>query len=532
MKIFSSISLMLLGITLPASADYVVDEDLGTLPEGSTTVSGTTALTVLDPGPPAITLGGNNNADLRDLLVSNVGANWGNEYVLQFTLAEPSTVTISKDVEFPEGDPDFFILDSLATEFDPEFEKDVATEFVWLNFLDDPPVVQDTVLLRAGTYYLVVESYVGLDGAVTEDDATFELDVNVIPALFPEEFLESLGSLGREGVSLTFDTFGSNFDTQLALFSFDGSLIAQNDNAGDSLQSQIVLPDGLDAGTYTVVVAGAGATFNEGPITTTGGDTGEVVFNYALASPNLESPERSTSTSTSPGSEAGETYWYDFTIFPGPPPVAEDLGKIADAGVPFEIHTLESLVDTEIAVFDEFGFLFYTNDDANAAVLQSLIEFPAGLTEGTWYAVVGGYNHSFADGFEAVPSGQTAGGTYSLTHPNGIVVEAVLEPTLQDWYRFQVGDPGVGADPGIQITSLTFNPETNEFTVAWDSPRPGPFSIQMGSEADLAAIDQQDNVLPVPAAIGVGASPVTVPVPAGLVGQPKVFLQVVEDANP
>ena len=39
MKIFSSISLILLGITLPASADYVVDEDLGTLPEGSTTVS-------------------------------------------------------------------------------------------------------------------------------------------------------------------------------------------------------------------------------------------------------------------------------------------------------------------------------------------------------------------------------------------------------------------------------------------------------------------------------------------------------------
>ena len=68
--------------------------------------------------------------------------------------------------------------------------------------------------------------------------------------------------------------------------------------------------------------------------------------------------------------------------------------------------------------------------------------------------------------------------------------------------------------------------------MAWDSSLEGPFSIQMGTEGDLEAIDPQDNVLPVPAAIGVGASPVTVSVPASLAGEGRVFLQVVEEVSP
>ena len=182
---------------------------------------------------------------------------------------------------------DFFLLDSLTAVFDPVLGKNVAQGAVWSNFLDDAPPVQDSVLLWSGTYYLVVESYVGDDGAVTGADASFQLGLNAIPAN-PSFFQESLGQLGREGVPLTFDTFGSAYDTQLALFGFDGSLIAQNDNAGDGLQSQISLPEGLEPGTYTMVVAGAGATFSEGPFTSLGGETGEGIFNYALASPNLD----------------------------------------------------------------------------------------------------------------------------------------------------------------------------------------------------------------------------------------------------
>jgi hypothetical protein len=218
--------------------------------------------------------------------------------------------------------------------------------------------------------------------------------------------------------------------------------------------------------------------------------------------------------------------WFEFTISLGPPLEFVDLGKIVDPGVPLQLHTLESLVDTQLAIYDEFGYFLYYNDDANGT-LQSLIDIPEGLTEGMWFAVVAGYPSTFLDGFE-VGAG-IAGGSYSLTHPNGIV-PMVLEPTQPDWYRFEVGDPGNGGgneSARIQITSLTFDPDTNEFTVAWDDALSAPFRIQMGSELDLAAIDRQDNVLPVTAAVGLVASPVTLRVPESLELEPKVFLQVV-----
>ena len=260
MKIAYALLLLTLGVTFPVRADYVVDEDLGTLLEGTTPVSGSTALTVIDPGPPEITRGGNNNADWLTNVDLPLNWNWGNEYVVQFTLAVPSILVITKDEEFATGDPDFFLLDSLETVFDASLGKNVAQGAFWSNFLDDDPPTQDSITLWSGTYYLVIESYAGEDGAVTGADASFELGLSVLPAS-PVFFQESLGLLGREGVPLTFDTFGSTFDTQLALFGFDGSLIAQNDNAGGVLQSQISLPEGLEPGTYTMVVGGAGATF-------------------------------------------------------------------------------------------------------------------------------------------------------------------------------------------------------------------------------------------------------------------------------
>jgi len=475
----------------------------------------------------AVMTGGRNNADLvaGEGLDLNTAGNWGNEYVIQFTLAEPANLTFSKDSEFAEGDPDFFLVEGLRTEFDVDLGKNVAQEGIWYNFFDALAPDQDSLVLRTGTYYLVVESFVGFDGAVNQGDATFSLNLNVLPALWPDEVKIDLGVIGGEGSPLTFDTFGSGFDTQLAIFSFDGNLIQENDNAGEGLQSQVSLPEGLDTGTYIAVVAGAGAIFDLGPITTTGGAVGDVVFNYP-SNPNLGPEARTATTTTSTGTEASETVWFEFAISLGPPREFVDLGKIGDPGVPLQLHTLESLVDTQLAIYDEFGYFLYYNDDASGT-LQSLIDIPEGLTEGVWFAVVGGYPSTFLDGFEVAAG--AAGGAYSLTHPNGIV-PMVLEPNKPDWYRFEVGDPGNGGgnDPArIQITSLTFNPATNEFTVDWDGALPGPFSIQMGSAKDLEAIDPQDNVLPVTAAVGLVASPVTLRVPESLELEPKVFLQVI-----
>ena len=51
----------------------------------------------------------------------------------------------------------------------------------------------------------------------------------------------------------------------------------------------------------------------------------------------------------------------------------------------------------------------------------------------------------------------------------------------------------------------------------------------MGTAADLAAVTREDNILPDVAAVGLEASPVTVAVPFNLLGEPKVFLRVMQE---
>ena len=531
MKFISQVLLVIAATAFHAFADYEVDVDLGTLPEGTTEVSGTTAL-VVELGPPEVFTGGRNNADLiiGEGVDLNPAGNWGNEYVMEFSLAAPSSLTISKDVDFTAGDADFFLLEGLTTEFDDTLGKNVAQEGFWYNFFDEAAPVSGTVSLRAGTYYLVAESFVGFDGAVNQIEADFSLNLSVLPALFPDEVKVNLGFLGVEGSPLTFDTFGSDFDTQLGIFSFDGSILQENDNAGDGLQSEVSFPDGLAAGTYIAVVAGAGATFELGPLTTAGGEVGNVVFNYP-SNPN-QGPGTATST-TSEGTEVSETIWYEFTIASGRTVESVDLGKIAEPGVPIQLNTLEGTVfDTQLAVYDGFGYYLYFNDDANGTT-QSLIDLPEGLEEGVYYVVVAAYPTTFADGFEVTPGG-TTGGSYILTHPNGLE-PGILENGTPNWYRFVVGDPanGGGGNGGprsdIEITSLTFDPDTSEFTVAWESSVPGPFLIEMGTADDLAAVTREDNILPDVAAVGLEASPVTVAVPFNLLGEPKVFLRVMQE---
>ncbi|MEC9054701.1 MAG: hypothetical protein VX633_05315, partial [Verrucomicrobiota bacterium] len=297
-------------------------------------------------------------------------------------------------------------------------------------------------------------------------------------------------------------------------------------------QSEVSFPDGLAAGTYIAVVAGAGATFEVGPLTTAGGAVGNVVFNYP-SNPNLGAGAGTVTTTTSEGTEVSETIWYEFTIASGRAVESVDLGKIAEPGVPFQLNTLEGTVfDTQLAVYDGFGYFLYFNDDANGT-LQSLIDLPDGLEEGVYYVVVTAYPTTFADGFEISPGG-TTGGSYTLTHPNGLE-SGIVENGTPNWYRFVVGDPanGGGGNGGprsdIEITSLTFDPDTNQFTVAWESSVPGPFLIEMGTAADLAAITREDNILPDVAAVGLETSPETVAVPFNLLGEPKVFLRVMQE---
>ncbi|MFQ3587814.1 MAG: PEP-CTERM sorting domain-containing protein [Fimbriimonadaceae bacterium] len=77
--------------------------------------------------------------------------------------------------------------------------------------------------------------------------------------------------------ALAFDTFGSDFDTELALFSDIGELIAANDDANGTLQSQIqVGPLGL--GTYYLLASGFDAIFQR-EVAVAGDGEGDLLVN-------------------------------------------------------------------------------------------------------------------------------------------------------------------------------------------------------------------------------------------------------------
>jgi len=70
-------------------------------------------------------------------------------------------------------------------------------------------------------------------------------------------------SLGTLGPNVTFDTFGSTIvDTEIAVYSLNGTLIGQNDDSTSGLLSELALT-GLGAGSYLVVVGGYDSGFSD-----------------------------------------------------------------------------------------------------------------------------------------------------------------------------------------------------------------------------------------------------------------------------
>ncbi|HBM78773.1 MAG TPA: hypothetical protein DD438_11735, partial [Verrucomicrobiales bacterium] len=194
-----------------------------------------------------------------------------------------------------------------------------------------------------------------------------------------------------------------------------------------------------------------------------------------------------------------------------------------------ELNTLTgTTIDTELGLYNTAGTLVLDNDDVGNGPLQSQLNFPSGLAEGFYFLAVGSYDTQFDLDFRVVLGG--VGGSYTLTHPNGLETGFLSVGGL-DWYRLEVGNPvGGGGSSSIQITSISYDEERNEFTVAWDATIPGPFLIELGTATDLAAISADVNILPEVVAAGITESPVTVPVPAGLVNERQLFLRVYEDS--
>ena len=265
-----------------ASAQIMVDEDLGTLGFGTVSRSGTT-------------IGATNDAS--NYINANDALIWGGDLVYEFDVATAGLLSLDSndDNAFP-GDIDYFLLTGLTVgpNDDPTGVSPEAKDVFGGQF---GPIIEQSGtfgLVAAGTYYLAVDSFLG-DGT-GDGEGAFAFDLTFTDFTTPaatEVVLDPTGSVtgdlaagevlfyefDYDGLGGTIDTFDTTFDTELGLYSDAGTLIAQNDDAV-GLQSELDLA-GLPAGTYFLAFGGFNTTFGEGFLatSTSTGNVGPFVIN-------------------------------------------------------------------------------------------------------------------------------------------------------------------------------------------------------------------------------------------------------------
>ena len=205
-----------------------------------------------------------------------------------------------------------------------------------------------------------------------------------------------LGVLGDREAVVAFNTFESLIDTEMALFTSNGLLAAENNDAEETLQSSFAY-SGLLPGTWYLAVGAFDTGFADG-FSATGGPSGGIfTLNVGPSGENLRVRIP----------ETGAT-WFSFEMRPNPlglpPERPVRLGLLGDGSLPLLFSTIGSTIDTEMALYGPEGDVLIENDDFGGT-RQSRIS-AANLVEGTYYVAVGQYNTIFRDGFsvEAPPA--------------------------------------------------------------------------------------------------------------------------------
>ena len=125
---------------------------------------------------------------------------------------------------------------------------------------------------------------------------------------------------------------------------------------------------------------------------------------------------------------------------------AEDaiaLGVLGDQETELAFDTLQSSIDTEIALFYPDGRFALENDDLDGT-LQSGLAF-SGLSPATWYIAVAQYDTTFADGFSA--TGGPAGSTIVLAVNSNETTRARIQETGVVWFSFEIRPNPLGLPP-------------------------------------------------------------------------------------
>ncbi len=229
----------------------------------------------------------------------------------------------------------------------------------------------------------------------------------------------------QQGDTLTLNTIGSKFDTEIAIYNSAGHLVATNDDiAPHNLQSQLKFgqEQPLPAGNYTVVLSGSSTIFRDGnilPGTSKGGDfqinlettqpvlapllTSYQAMNNTILPASIQEIELASGWLT-----RGEVGRFDFT-----------LDSDTRGGDWLTIYTQGQGFDSEIGLYDSTGKLIATNDDIGPRNLLSQLSFGLDgdngrqLLKGNYTLLLGGFNSFFHDGFEATSS-STWQGAYAV----------------------------------------------------------------------------------------------------------------------
>ncbi len=272
-----------------ASAQLVVESDLGTLPIGVTNIMGDTAT------------GANNASGYAGF--TNPALTWTNELVYQFDLASSALLTLDFLSDVP--DTDTFILDGLSV------TGGMADNALASLFLDGGA---ESIFLGAGTYYVSVDTFGG--AGATPTSSVFDLNIDVATVSAPNADF-ALGAVATDQDVFSVDLAGSDFDTEIGIFDSDGFLLASNDDAR-GLTSEI-LGLQLPAGEYYMAIGEFNTTYGDG----FQANPGDAAGTYA---------GQINGTQFSGDLGAGEIVWGTFNVTPAPGAAAL-LGLAGIAGL-------------------------------------------------------------------------------------------------------------------------------------------------------------------------------------------------------
>lgn len=297
-----------------------------------------------------------------------------------------------------------------------------------------------------------------------------------------------LGLVGEANTPIQFDTFGSGFDTEMALWDASGTLIDVNDDApGGGRQS--IITQSLSAGQYTLAVNGYNSIYSNGPDLDFVGscsDSGSYRLNidsFEVISGSIPSNRVHTFTFTiGAGADCdgdgipdnqeldcdGDGTPDDCQI----PTVADasDAGPVGDSSQPITISTCGSDFDTEIALWDENGTLIDQDDDSCG--LAS--EITASLAPGYYYVAFAGYNAVFGNNFGITINANdecSEGGALSATIGDQSDT-ATLAPGRVLLVGFEVTDSAVCNGADINMDGLLNFFDVSLFLTAYNAQDP------------------------------------------------------------